>query len=70
MANKLSFFVDIDYCVYNGRSVSNDLLIYSDVFSLDGKESLLEFEFDASMSVLTLRKPGVNAGLDWTVVLQ
>uniref|UniRef100_A0A674D0E5 Neutral alpha-glucosidase AB n=1 Tax=Salmo trutta TaxID=8032 RepID=A0A674D0E5_SALTR len=36
----------------------------------DGKESLLEFEFDTSMSVLTLRKPGVNAGLDWTVVLQ
>uniref|UniRef100_A0A673WWJ6 Glucosidase II alpha subunit n=1 Tax=Salmo trutta TaxID=8032 RepID=A0A673WWJ6_SALTR len=36
----------------------------------DGKESLLEFEFDASMSVLTLRKPGVNAGVDWTVVLQ
>uniref|UniRef100_A0A8C7TGW3 Glucosidase II alpha subunit b n=1 Tax=Oncorhynchus mykiss TaxID=8022 RepID=A0A8C7TGW3_ONCMY len=36
----------------------------------DGKESQLEFEFDASMSVLTLRKPGVNAGLDWTVVLQ
>uniref|UniRef100_A0A8C7TDR5 Glucosidase II alpha subunit b n=1 Tax=Oncorhynchus mykiss TaxID=8022 RepID=A0A8C7TDR5_ONCMY len=35
-----------------------------------GKESQLEFEFDASMSVLTLRKPGVNAGLDWTVVLQ
>uniref|UniRef100_A0A674D3F8 Neutral alpha-glucosidase AB n=1 Tax=Salmo trutta TaxID=8032 RepID=A0A674D3F8_SALTR len=35
-----------------------------------GKESLLEFEFDTSMSVLTLRKPGVNAGLDWTVVLQ
>uniref|UniRef100_A0A8C7J6J6 Neutral alpha-glucosidase AB n=1 Tax=Oncorhynchus kisutch TaxID=8019 RepID=A0A8C7J6J6_ONCKI len=33
-------------------------------------ESQLEFEFDASMSVLTLRKPGVNAGLDWTVVLQ
>uniref|UniRef100_A0A8C7IZE9 Glucosidase II alpha subunit n=1 Tax=Oncorhynchus kisutch TaxID=8019 RepID=A0A8C7IZE9_ONCKI len=33
----------------------------------DGKESQLEFEFDASMSVLTLRKPGVNAGLDWTV---
>uniref|UniRef100_A0A4W5L575 Neutral alpha-glucosidase AB n=1 Tax=Hucho hucho TaxID=62062 RepID=A0A4W5L575_9TELE len=33
-------------------------------------ESLLEFEFDASMSVLTLRKPGVNAGVDWTVVLQ
>uniref|UniRef100_A0A674D350 Glucosidase II alpha subunit n=1 Tax=Salmo trutta TaxID=8032 RepID=A0A674D350_SALTR len=39
-------------------------------FCLYGKESLLEFEFDTSMSVLTLRKPGVNAGLDWTVVLQ
>uniref|UniRef100_A0A6Q2Z293 Glycoside hydrolase family 31 N-terminal domain-containing protein n=1 Tax=Esox lucius TaxID=8010 RepID=A0A6Q2Z293_ESOLU len=38
--------------------------------SVDGKESQLEFDFDASMSVLTLRKPGVNAGVDWTVVLQ
>uniref|UniRef100_A0AAR2JC93 Neutral alpha-glucosidase AB n=1 Tax=Pygocentrus nattereri TaxID=42514 RepID=A0AAR2JC93_PYGNA len=30
----------------------------------------VEFEFEASMSVLTLRKPGMNAGADWTVVLQ
>uniref|UniRef100_G3Q055 Glucosidase II alpha subunit b n=1 Tax=Gasterosteus aculeatus aculeatus TaxID=481459 RepID=G3Q055_GASAC len=36
----------------------------------DGQESQLEFDFDASMSVLTLRKPGVNAGLDWNVMLQ
>ncbi|KAM4622089.1 neutral alpha-glucosidase AB isoform 5-T5 [Polymixia lowei] len=36
----------------------------------DGQESQLEFEFDASMSVLTLRKPGMNVGADWTVVLQ
>uniref|UniRef100_A0A667WLD2 Neutral alpha-glucosidase AB n=1 Tax=Myripristis murdjan TaxID=586833 RepID=A0A667WLD2_9TELE len=36
----------------------------------DGQESQLEFDFDASMSVLTLRKPGMNAGADWTVVLQ
>ncbi|KAM3866502.1 neutral alpha-glucosidase AB [Diretmus argenteus] len=36
----------------------------------DGQERQLEFEFDASMSVLTLRKPGVNAGADWTVTLQ
>ncbi|KAL0973871.1 hypothetical protein UPYG_G00212250 [Umbra pygmaea] len=36
----------------------------------DGMESLLDFEFNASMSVLTLRKPGVNAGMDWTIVLQ
>ncbi|XP_056295020.1 neutral alpha-glucosidase AB isoform X1 [Pseudoliparis swirei] len=36
----------------------------------DGQESQLEFDFDASMSVLTLRKPGMNAGLDWNVMLQ
>ncbi|XP_062332050.1 neutral alpha-glucosidase AB isoform X3 [Osmerus eperlanus] len=36
----------------------------------DGKESQLEFDFDASMSVLSLRKPGMNAGEDWTVMLQ
>ncbi|KAM4586158.1 neutral alpha-glucosidase AB isoform 5-T5 [Fundulus diaphanus] len=30
----------------------------------------LEFDFDASMSVLTIRKPGMNAGADWTVTLQ
>lgn len=36
----------------------------------DGQESQLEFDFDASMSVLTLRKPGMNAGADWTVTLQ
>ncbi|KAE8285848.1 Neutral alpha-glucosidase AB [Larimichthys crocea] len=34
------------------------------------QESQLEFEFDASMSVLTIRKPGMNAGVDWTVKLQ
>uniref|UniRef100_A0A4W4HH38 Neutral alpha-glucosidase AB n=1 Tax=Electrophorus electricus TaxID=8005 RepID=A0A4W4HH38_ELEEL len=37
---------------------------------MDGKETSVEFEFDASMSVLTLRKPGMNAGADWTVKLQ
>ncbi|XP_051929515.1 neutral alpha-glucosidase AB isoform X1 [Hippocampus zosterae] len=36
----------------------------------DGQMSQLEFDFDASMSVLTLRKPGMNAGTDWTVMLQ
>ncbi|XP_035265569.1 neutral alpha-glucosidase AB isoform X1 [Anguilla anguilla] len=36
----------------------------------DGSESPVEFEFDAAMSVLTLRKPGMNAGADWTVVLR
>uniref|UniRef100_A0AAQ5ZFN6 Glycoside hydrolase family 31 N-terminal domain-containing protein n=1 Tax=Amphiprion ocellaris TaxID=80972 RepID=A0AAQ5ZFN6_AMPOC len=36
----------------------------------DGQDSQLEFDFDASMSVLTLRKPGMNAGADWTVMLQ
>ncbi|XP_012721548.2 neutral alpha-glucosidase AB isoform X6 [Fundulus heteroclitus] len=30
----------------------------------------LEFDFDASMSVLTIRKPGMNAGADWSVSLQ
>uniref|UniRef100_A0A8D3DCI1 Glucosidase II alpha subunit b n=1 Tax=Scophthalmus maximus TaxID=52904 RepID=A0A8D3DCI1_SCOMX len=36
----------------------------------DGQESHIDFEFDASMSVLTLRKPGMNSGADWTVMLQ
>ncbi|XP_076015650.1 neutral alpha-glucosidase AB isoform X3 [Genypterus blacodes] len=36
----------------------------------DGEENQLEFEFDASMSVLTLRKPGMNAGANWTITLQ
>ncbi|XP_048086916.1 neutral alpha-glucosidase AB isoform X2 [Alosa alosa] len=35
----------------------------------DGKVTPLDYEFDASMSVLTLRKPGVNVGADWTVEL-
>uniref|UniRef100_A0A7N8XHP6 Glucosidase II alpha subunit b n=1 Tax=Mastacembelus armatus TaxID=205130 RepID=A0A7N8XHP6_9TELE len=38
--------------------------------TVDGQESQVEFEFDASMSMLTLRKPGMNAGADWTVTLQ
>ncbi|XP_046694477.1 neutral alpha-glucosidase AB isoform X3 [Silurus meridionalis] len=36
----------------------------------DGAESVLEFDFDSAASVLTLRKPGVNAGTNWTVTLQ
>ncbi|KAJ8338004.1 hypothetical protein SKAU_G00369700 [Synaphobranchus kaupii] len=36
----------------------------------DGSESPLEFEFDSGMSVLTLRKPGMNAGSDWMVLLR
>ncbi|XP_031443041.1 neutral alpha-glucosidase AB isoform X2 [Clupea harengus] len=36
---------------------------------IDGKVTPLEFDFDASMSVLTLRKPGMSAGADWTVEL-
>ncbi|KAF7661004.1 hypothetical protein LDENG_00270350 [Lucifuga dentata] len=36
----------------------------------DGQESQLEFEFDTSMSVLTLRKPGMKAGANWTIALQ
>uniref|UniRef100_A0AAR2L9R9 Neutral alpha-glucosidase AB n=1 Tax=Pygocentrus nattereri TaxID=42514 RepID=A0AAR2L9R9_PYGNA len=35
-----------------------------------GTKSAVEFEFDSAASVLTLRKPGVNAGADWTVLLQ
>lgn len=38
--------------------------------SAGGKESKLDFEFDASVSVLTIRKPGVNAGEDWTITLK
>ncbi|XP_015240151.1 PREDICTED: neutral alpha-glucosidase AB isoform X4 [Cyprinodon variegatus] len=36
----------------------------------DDQENQLEFDFDASMSVLTIRKPGMNVGADWTVTLQ
>ncbi|XP_048884257.1 neutral alpha-glucosidase AB [Brienomyrus brachyistius] len=35
----------------------------------DGTESPLEFEFDTSLSLLTIRKPGVNAGANWMMVL-
>uniref|UniRef100_A0A674P1T4 Glucosidase II alpha subunit n=1 Tax=Takifugu rubripes TaxID=31033 RepID=A0A674P1T4_TAKRU len=35
-----------------------------------GQESKLDFEFDASVSLLTIRKPGVNAGEDWTITLK
>uniref|UniRef100_A0A671KWB9 Neutral alpha-glucosidase AB-like n=1 Tax=Sinocyclocheilus anshuiensis TaxID=1608454 RepID=A0A671KWB9_9TELE len=40
------------------------------VLKMDGKETPVDFEFDSSMSVLTLRKPGMNAGDDWTLLLQ
>ncbi len=40
------------------------------VISWTGKETPVDFEFDTSMSVLTLRKPGMNAGADWTLLLQ
>ncbi|KAK3526863.1 hypothetical protein QTP86_000721 [Hemibagrus guttatus] len=36
----------------------------------DGAESAVEFDFDSEASVLTMHKPGVNAGTDWTVMLQ
>ncbi|XP_051976059.1 neutral alpha-glucosidase AB isoform X4 [Xyrauchen texanus] len=36
----------------------------------DGIESAVEFDFDSVTTVLTLRKPGVNAGADWTVLLR
>uniref|UniRef100_A0AAR2LD17 Neutral alpha-glucosidase AB n=1 Tax=Pygocentrus nattereri TaxID=42514 RepID=A0AAR2LD17_PYGNA len=40
------------------------------LIAADGTKSAVEFEFDSAASVLTLRKPGVNAGADWTVLLQ
>ncbi|XP_065129980.2 neutral alpha-glucosidase AB [Paramisgurnus dabryanus] len=40
------------------------------LLKMNGKETPVEFEFDTSMSVLTLRKPGMNAGADWTILLQ
>uniref|UniRef100_A0A8C2JFU4 Neutral alpha-glucosidase AB n=1 Tax=Cyprinus carpio TaxID=7962 RepID=A0A8C2JFU4_CYPCA len=40
------------------------------MISRTGKETPVDFEFDTSMSVLTLRKPGMNAGADWTLLLQ
>lgn len=44
----------------------------TDLFSCPagGLESQLDFEFDPSVSVLTIRKPGMNAGDDWTVTLK
>ncbi|XP_057213829.1 neutral alpha-glucosidase AB isoform X2 [Triplophysa rosa] len=36
----------------------------------DGAETALEFDFDSETAVLTLRKPGVNAGADWSVRLR
>lgn len=46
--------------------------IWNDCFFLfpDGTESTLEFEFDSTHAVLTLRKPAVNAAADWTVLLR
>uniref|UniRef100_A0A665XEC8 Glucosidase, alpha; neutral AB n=1 Tax=Echeneis naucrates TaxID=173247 RepID=A0A665XEC8_ECHNA len=52
------------------RRLSFISLTVSDFPLADGQESQVEFEFDASMSVLTLRKPGMNSGADWTVTLQ
>uniref|UniRef100_A0A674C7C5 Neutral alpha-glucosidase AB n=1 Tax=Salmo trutta TaxID=8032 RepID=A0A674C7C5_SALTR len=36
----------------------------------DGGESSVGFEFDPDTAVLTLRKPGVNAGVNWTLHLR
>uniref|UniRef100_A0A8C6KRN9 Glucosidase II alpha subunit n=1 Tax=Nothobranchius furzeri TaxID=105023 RepID=A0A8C6KRN9_NOTFU len=36
----------------------------------DGHKSQLDFDFDASVSVLTIRKPSMNAGEDWSMALQ
>uniref|UniRef100_A0AAY4DM90 Neutral alpha-glucosidase AB n=1 Tax=Denticeps clupeoides TaxID=299321 RepID=A0AAY4DM90_9TELE len=35
-----------------------------------GSETRVEFEYDSALEVLSLRKPGVNAGADWTVLLR
>ncbi|XP_076130945.1 neutral alpha-glucosidase AB-like isoform X1 [Alosa pseudoharengus] len=35
-----------------------------------GLESALEFEFEPATELLSLRKPGVNAGADWTIQLR
>lgn len=43
---------------------------YFSLFGFADGANQLEFDFDASMSVLTIRKPGMNAGADWTVTLQ
>uniref|UniRef100_A0A3B4EFU1 Neutral alpha-glucosidase AB n=1 Tax=Pygocentrus nattereri TaxID=42514 RepID=A0A3B4EFU1_PYGNA len=45
-------------------------IILPDMGTRSHLKTSVEFEFEASMSVLTLRKPGMNAGADWTVVLQ
>uniref|UniRef100_A0A4W5MYU6 Glucosidase II alpha subunit a n=1 Tax=Hucho hucho TaxID=62062 RepID=A0A4W5MYU6_9TELE len=36
----------------------------------DGGESSVEFAFDPDTAVLTLRKPGMNAGVNWTLHLR
>uniref|UniRef100_A0A1A7YRW6 Glucosidase, alpha, neutral AB n=1 Tax=Iconisemion striatum TaxID=60296 RepID=A0A1A7YRW6_9TELE len=36
----------------------------------DGNKSQLDFDFDASTTVLTIRKPSMNAGEDWNMTLQ
>lgn len=57
--------INIDWL---GSSVQALLII--SLFYPTGRNTVVEFEFDASMSVLTLRKPGMNAAADWTILLQ
>lgn len=45
-------------------------LILMFFFLSGGEESQLEFDFDPSLSVLTIRKPGMNAGEDWSITLK
>uniref|UniRef100_A0A8C2I048 Glycosyl hydrolase family 31 C-terminal domain-containing protein n=1 Tax=Cyprinus carpio TaxID=7962 RepID=A0A8C2I048_CYPCA len=40
------------------------------LFQIYGAESAVEFEFDSTLSVLTLRKPRVNTAADWTTILR
>uniref|UniRef100_A0A8C9WMN5 Glucosidase II alpha subunit n=1 Tax=Scleropages formosus TaxID=113540 RepID=A0A8C9WMN5_SCLFO len=49
---------------------NNTLTSRSDALFHFTLESSLDFEFDTAMSVLTLRKPGMNVGADWSILLQ
>uniref|UniRef100_A0A673H4K3 Integrator complex subunit 5-like n=1 Tax=Sinocyclocheilus rhinocerous TaxID=307959 RepID=A0A673H4K3_9TELE len=58
--------------IHRSLTFANNFVWHANLlmFSRTGKETPVDFEFDTSMSVLTLRKPGMNAGADWTLLLQ
>ncbi|KAL2094933.1 hypothetical protein ACEWY4_009652 [Coilia grayii] len=56
----------VEKVVFMGVTKPNAATLTTD----NGTESPLEFEFDAGAELLTLRKPGVNAGTDWTIQLR